>query len=217
MRIISTVLLAFVLTSTANGQLKDLFNRGKDTAVLVGDIAKGIVEKAPDYIPTPDDIFDFSKQTFAGLPFQAALSAFNKVCSIVLSANATMPDRTPNATDLNYVLLTETENISIPITNSVQLWKHPSFNPKYDTVVLITGWTTDINETNTAVDLLSEAYAARGNTNFVFIDTARYVDSLYTWSAFNTKKLGEEIGKGLALLAELVPLERIHVIGNLKR
>lgn len=131
-----------------------------------------------------------------------------------MAANTTIPNRTPNASELNYVLLTDSENVTIPLLRSEELWRHPSFNPKAKTVILITGWTTDINETNTAVDLLSEAYKARGDTNFVFIDTARFVDTLYTWSAFNTKELGDEIGKGLALLAQLVPAENIHVIGN---
>lgn len=110
--------------------------------------------------------------------------------------------------------MTGDENVTFPLTNSIELWRHPSFDPKKNTVVLITGWTTDINETNTAVDLLSEAYLARGDTNFVFIDTARYVDTLYAWSAFNTQELGEAIGEGLALLAEFIPNENIHVIGE---
>lgn len=134
--------------------------------------------------------------------------------SLVLAANATTPNKTPNASELNYVFLTDNENITIPLLRSEELCRHPSFDPKKKTVVLITGWTTDINETNTAVDLLSEAYKARGDTNFVFIDTARYVDTLYTWSAFNTQELGEEIGKGLALLSKLIPNENIHVIGK---
>lgn len=131
-----------------------------------------------------------------------------------MAANTTIPNKTPNASELNYVLLTETENITIPLLSSEDLWRHQAFDPKKKTVILITGWTTDINDTNTAVDLLSEAYKVRGDTNFVFIDTARYVDTLYTWSAFNTKELGEEIGKGLALLAKLIPAENIHIIGK---
>lgn len=137
-----------------------------------------------------------------------------KIGSIVISANGTKPFRTPNASELNYVLLTDTENVTIPLTNSVQLWKHPSFDPKKKTVILITGWTTDINGTNVAVDLLYEAFRARGDTNFVFIDTARYVDTLYAWSAFNTQELGEAVGEGLALLSEFIPDEKIHVIGK---
>lgn len=49
------------------------------------------------------------------------------------------------------------------------------------------------------------------------IDTAKFVDTLYTWSAFNT----EEIGELLAVaLTELItdypnyPIENIHLIGE---
>lgn len=49
------------------------------------------------------------------------------------------------------------------------------------------------------------------------IDTAKFVDTLYTWSAFNT----EEIGKLIAVaLQELIavypnyPIENIHLIGE---
>lgn len=70
----------FLVVSPARGQLKDFLTKSKDTATLVGDVAKGLADKASDLVPSVDDVLDFSKQTFAGLPFQAALSAFNKVC-----------------------------------------------------------------------------------------------------------------------------------------
>jgi hypothetical protein len=88
--------------------------------------------------------------------------------------------------------LTESENISIPVTQSGQLWAHEKFDPKKKVVIMITGWTTDINETNTAADEMWKAYQSRGDTNFILIDSARYVDTLYAWSAFNT----QDVGKG---------------------
>uniref|UniRef100_A0A336LE83 CSON009080 protein n=1 Tax=Culicoides sonorensis TaxID=179676 RepID=A0A336LE83_CULSO len=198
----------------AAGFFEKFTNKTKEITNLTVETGKALAEKAPDYVPTFDELLDFTKQSIAGLPLEVAASIINKICSIAIAANATKPFRTPNASELNYVLLTGDENITFPLTNSIELWRHPSFDPKKKTVVLITGWTTDINETNTAVDLLSEAYTARGDTNFVFIDTARYVDTLYAWSAFNTQELGEAIGEGLALLAELIPNENIHVIGH---
>lgn len=114
---------------------------------------------------------------------------------------------------MNYVLITESENISIPINDSIRLWAHDKFNPQAKVVILVTGWTTDINETNSAADVLYDAYKTR-NVNFVLIDTARYVDTLYAWSAFNTQELGEGLGKGLAELISFVPLENIHLMGH---
>jgi hypothetical protein len=94
------------------------------------------------------------------------------------------------------------------------LWAHEKFDPKKKVVVLITGWNTDIADENTAADEMYKAYRTRGDNNFILIDTARYVDTLYTWSAFNTRQLGEAVGKGLAELINFVPLESIHVMGH---
>lgn len=46
-----------------------------------------------------------------------------------------------------------------------------------------------------------------------FFDTAKFVDTLYTWSAFNTKGVGEIIGKALVKFTNHVPVEKIHLIG----
>lgn len=127
--------------------------------------------------------------------------------------NATEPYKQPNMSELNYVFITGDDNISIPITDSKKLWIHPKFNTKKNVVIMVTGWNSDINDTNTAAEVLSGAYNKRGDTNFILIDTARYVDTLYAWSAFNTQELGEGLGKGLAELINYVPLEKIHVMG----
>jgi hypothetical protein len=79
---------------------------------------------------------------------------------------------------------------------------------------MVTGWTTDINETIDSASTIYEGYKARGDSNFILLDSARYVDTLYTWSAFNTNQLGEYLGDALAELVNLIPLAKIHVIGK---
>ena len=110
--------------------------------------------------------------------------------------------------------MTENENVSIPVTDSIRLWAHEKFDPSKKVVVMITGWNSDIASENTAADELWKAYKSRGDTNFILIDTARYVDTLYAWSAFNTQELGKAVGLGLAELINYVPLENIHVMGH---
>lgn len=139
----------------------------------------------------------------------------NCVGSIALAAgNSTEPYQQPKMEEMNYVLFTESENISIPITESIKLWKHEKFDPKKNVTIMVTGWTTDIDEENAAAGVLGKAYMSRGDTNFILIDTARYVDTLYAWSAFNTLDLGKLLGKGLAELINVVPLEKIHLMGH---
>jgi hypothetical protein len=139
----------------------------------------------------------------------------NCVGSIALAAgNTTEPYNQPKIEEMNYVLFTESENISIPITESIKLWKHEKFDPKKSVVLMVTGWTTDIEAENEAAGVLGKAYRNRGDTNFILIDTARYVDTLYAWSAFNTQELGKGLGMGLAELIKVVPLEKIHLMGH---
>lgn len=216
--------------------LGDIKNKTEDIFKLGAKTGEGLIKKVPDLIPTPENVFNVGKQTLIGLPFELLLSTIDKICeylalfsvwffisiefnfhtgSIALAANnGTEPYKQPSISEMNYVLITNDENVSIPITESKKLWLHPKFDAKKNVVVMVTGWNSDINNTNTAAEMLSSSYLKRGDTNFVLIDTARYVDTLYAWSAFNTQELGEGLGKGLAELIEYVPLEKIHVMGH---
>jgi hypothetical protein len=139
----------------------------------------------------------------------------NCLGSIALAAgNTTEPYKQPNIGEMNYVLFTESENISVPINESIKLWRHEKFNPTKKVVIMVTGWTTDIDAKNDAATVLGGAYMKRGDSNFILIDTARYVDTLYAWSAFNTQELGKGLGMGLAELIKVVPLENIHLMGH---
>jgi hypothetical protein len=193
--------------------IKGIAQTAKDAAKVAVKASKGIAEKAPDLL-SPEDIFDLGKQAVAGLPVEVLASAINKICSVAVSTNATESERQVNITELNYVLLTDSDNITVPITNSDELWTNPAFNDSLDVVIMVTGWTSDINDSNACIDTIWDSYKQRGNVNFVVIDTARYVDTLYSWSAFNTNELGEGLATGLAELVNYVPLEKIHLIGH---
>jgi lipoprotein lipase len=133
--------------------------------------------------------------------------------SLALISNATESRYQPNFEEINYLLMTPVGNVSIPLHESTLLWANAMFNWNLKVVVVVTGWTTDLNYTNGAAGVIYEAYRARGDSNFIVLDTARYIDTLYTWSAFNTQLLGDYLGDALADLIGLVPLDRIHLIG----
>lgn len=211
------VLLASVLSDHKTNALS--FGSIKDTATdvvkLGAKTSVNVAKKIPDLVPTPDNLYTISKQTLIGLPFELLLAGIDKLCSIALSANnATEPYKQPKIDEMNYVLMTDNENISIPITESLKLWLHEKFDTKKKVVIMVTGWNSDIDNENTAAEELWSAYQARNDTNFVLIDTARYVDTLYAWSAFNTQELGKGLGQGLAELINVVPLENIHLMGH---
>ncbi|CRK86233.1 CLUMA_CG000039, isoform A [Clunio marinus] len=207
--------LLFLFIAPSSAWLDSVAQRGKNFGQLSANMGKGIVQNVPNMIPSPESIFRLSKQGLLGLPTEALLTAIDKVCSYATAArNSTMPYKQPKLEEMNYVLMTDTENISIPVTESLRLWRHEKFDPQKKVVVMVTGWNSDIDEENSAADGLWAAYRSRGDTNFVLIDTARYVDTLYAWSAFNTMDLGHGLGLGLTELADVVPIDNIHVMGH---
>lgn len=52
---------------------------------------------------------------------------------------------------------------------------------------------------------------------FYFIFQAGFVDTLYSWSAFNTEELGDIIAESLKILIRTYPIEKIHLIGESKQ
>jgi len=197
------------------GSLGVLTNKTKDVAHLSKDVSMGIAHEMTRFIPTPENILTMSKDALLGLPFEVLLSCVDRLCSVALAAgNSTKPYQQPKLEEMNYVLLSEHENISIPITESSKLWSHEKFDKTKKVVVMVTGWNSDIAKDSSAADALWQAYKSRGDVNFVLIDTARYIDTLFAWSAFNTQALGMGLGKGLAELVKLVPVENIHVMGH---
>uniref|UniRef100_A0A182J5J4 NEDD8-activating enzyme E1 catalytic subunit n=1 Tax=Anopheles atroparvus TaxID=41427 RepID=A0A182J5J4_ANOAO len=193
--------------------LGGLFKKSGEVAKVAAKTAKGVAENIPQ-IFSPEQLLEFSKQSIIGLPAEAIAATINQICSVALLSNATASENSVNITDMNYILMTEDNNVTIPLLESDDLWMNELFNKSCDTVILVTGWTSNVNEPNRAIDTIYNAYKARGGYNFVVIDTAEYVDTLYTWSAFNTNDLGKGLADGLKGLIKYVPLEKIHLIGH---
>lgn len=70
-------LLCILILKCSNiSESLDLQDIGKSAA----DVAKGIIEKIPDAIPKPEDIFQAGKNLIAGYPFEQVFSAINTFC-----------------------------------------------------------------------------------------------------------------------------------------
>lgn len=209
-------LLVVLMTSLcyhAAFDLTDLAKKTGDVAKVAAKTTKALAEKAP-VIFSPEQLLEFGKQSIAGVPLEALAATINKVCSIAVSSNATESENSVNITEMNYILMTGEENVTIPLLESNDLWSHPLFNDSRDTVILVTGWTSNINGSNRAIDTIFNAYQARGGYNFVVIDTSDYVDTLYTWSAFNTNDLGKALAEGLKELINYETVDKVHLIGH---
>lgn len=161
---------------------------GFDLAKSFIDVSTGIARKIPDTIPTPDAIFSASKNVIAGYPIGIALQTINLFCkyyiqkrkriipqivnktilgSAALSGKSIKPKVSPDLNKMNFVLMTDGMNYTIPLKNAKAVWNHSGFNRDLNTTILVTGWTSNINESNDALNLISDAYACRGDYNFV--------------------------------------------------
>ncbi|XP_016979917.1 vitellogenin-1-like [Drosophila rhopaloa] len=167
----------------------------------------------PSLLPTTQEILDGSIQLIAGYPLELMASAVNLMCSQALASNKLQSKFTPDINQMHFQLQTACTNTSFPLTSPEDMWKSPLFDPKKKVVILATGWTTNVNKSET-IDVFSKAFNCRGDVNFVAVDAARFVNTLYTWSAFNTEEIGENIALGLVKLLDLMPVENIHLIGH---
>ncbi|XP_011185244.2 vitellogenin-3-like [Zeugodacus cucurbitae] len=120
---------------------------------------------------------------------------------------------TPDLNKMQFQLRTTCHKYSYPLLDANQIWRGPEFDPSKKVVILVTGWTTTVNNSD-AIDALAKAYNCRGDVNFVAVDIANFVDTIYTWSALNTEEIGKNLGEGIDLLSQIVPLENIHLIGH---
>lgn len=92
---------------------------------------------------------------------------FSKSGAAALSAKTVQPKFLPKIHEMNFVLKTKSKNISVPLEKPEQLWSNAEFKKDLPLILLITGWTTNFNDTNNALDTVYAAYKCRGNVNFV--------------------------------------------------
>lgn len=73
---------------------------------------------------------------------------------------------TPDVNKMHFQLRTPCTKASFPLLQAERMWHSPLFNPSKGVVILATGWTTTVNETE-AIDIFAQAYNCRGDVNFV--------------------------------------------------
>ncbi|XP_016956150.1 phospholipase A1 [Drosophila biarmipes] len=159
------------------------------------------------------DIVTIKANILTAGPLELAANAIDALCSSTLFMDKVPPQITPDIKKMNFQYMTPCQNYSVPLLDAAKLWRHSRFSKGRKVVILATGWTNTVNESS-AISMISKAFMCRGDVNFVIVDAADYVDTLYSWSALNTDLIGEHIGVGLTHLIELTPLRNIHLIGH---
>ncbi|XP_052848649.1 LOW QUALITY PROTEIN: phospholipase A1 1 [Drosophila gunungcola] len=187
------------------------FGSSEDTAENVEGRATGSWWDALPRLLT--DIVNTKVNILTAAPLELVANAIDTVCSSTLFMGRVPPKITPDIQKMHFQYMTPCQNYSVPLLEASKLWKHSRFSKGRKVVILATGWTNTVNESS-AILMISKAFMCRGDVNFVIVDAADYVDTLYSWSALNTDLIGEHIGVGLTHLIELTPLRNIHLIGH---
>lgn len=191
---------------------KETIHKGKDALIQLGRTGVNILGNVHKIIPTPEAVFQASKDVFLGLPQEVIVYAIDAYCNVASHVHAF--SFTPRKDQMNLELKTKGGvEVIISMDNPDTICEHPEFKKDWPTVVVVTGWLSDVNATNDALDGLQNAYTKR-DVNFMFFNTAKYVDTLYTWSAYNTKGVGAIIGEALVKLSKCVDPKNLHLIGH---
>ncbi|KAM7350114.1 vitellogenin-3-like isoform 1-T2 [Cochliomyia hominivorax] len=203
---VSVLLCSIDSMNCIDSGLKNIVSSAKD---VTPDVAKDITNK----LPTPTGLFEMSKNAVLDYPFEFVSTAINEMCSSALSSQSIAPKYMPDINTMKYQLRTACNRYDYPLLNASEMWTSKEFKPKNKVVLLVTGWTTTTGNDPT-IDMFAKAYSCRGGVNFVALDAASFIKTLSTWSSFNTEALGMHIADGLTQLAEIVPVENIHLIGH---
>ncbi|KAH8287985.1 hypothetical protein KR044_011536 [Drosophila immigrans] len=182
-----------------------------DVLGSIANVGSSIID--PKLLPTPDSLLQSSKNLLVGLPFEYVSSSINYLCSQALSSNKIKSKYTPDVNRIFFQLRYGCSRESFPILEAEKMWRSPHFDPHKNVVILATGWTTQVNDTET-IDNFARAFNCRGDANFVALDAASFVDTLYSWSAFNTDDIGLHLARGLVKLLDTVDESKIHLIGH---
>lgn len=169
MRILLVFALVFQFYSVSESISLETFNLGNIAKSTI-DVTVGNLQKIPDILPSPQDVFQSGKNLILGLPIQEALSLVNQFCSAALSSSAVAPRVNPDISKMNYLLKFGDSHISVPLSEPKKLWSLTDFNHKLPLVMVVTGWLTNFHDglqVNQNLDVIYEAYRCRGNVNFV--------------------------------------------------
>uniref|UniRef100_A0A1I8Q0V7 Lipase domain-containing protein n=1 Tax=Stomoxys calcitrans TaxID=35570 RepID=A0A1I8Q0V7_STOCA len=174
-------------------------------------LVSGVGRQLAKRIPSPKQLLHASKQVLIGLPERAVFGAFHQICSIYLESENINPSVTPDIKDMSFQLRTACHNESFPVQEAEKILQSPHFDLNKKVVLFVSGWTTTLN--SSSVSHLSKAYNCRGDYNFLALNASDYIDTLYTWSAFNTEEMGRIVALGLLKLITKVPIENLHLVG----
>ncbi|XP_073835542.1 vitellogenin-1-like [Musca autumnalis] len=206
-KFIGAIVLVCAITTEGNAQSMD-FNGIKNSAV---NMMQGSGSQGEKKIPSPSILFSTPIQVLFGYPEQVMFSVLNQACSLIMTSNIKKPLVTPKPEEMYYQLRTSCKNITVPLQQPENLVNLPEFDINKKVVIFLSGWATTGSEDH--IQELANAYNCRGDYNFVYLNIADKIETLYIWSALNTEEIGKAVAESLNKLTSSVSIENIHLIG----
>ncbi|EDW07102.1 vitellogenin-1 [Drosophila mojavensis] len=160
-----------------------------------------------------DQLQDQLRGIIFGLPIDISLSALTYICSTIMDLGLVQSKIVPDMSLMSFQLRPDAcTNVSIPLTRASELWDTPGFHQDRPTVIYVTGWGSTIDSSNSGP--VAKAFACRNDTNFVVLDAANYVNTLYSWSALNTEAIGLYVAQALLQLDRDYVTKHVHIVGH---
>ncbi|XP_037816441.1 vitellogenin-1-like [Lucilia sericata] len=206
----ATVFLWFVIHSSS---VQGVASFGITNVVdSVNGIVQGIGKEITFLLLTPSELFKASKQILFGLPETAVFKTVHKLCTLYLSSDLIKPLGPSNMDTMSFRLRTPCEEYRFPLTHTEEILLHPNFDVNKKVAIFVTGWMTSSDDSY--VGKMANAFNCRGDYNFLALNSSDAIQTLYSWSAFNTEEVGNQMAQGLAKLVDKIPPENIHLIGH---
>ncbi|XP_011199758.2 phospholipase A1 [Bactrocera dorsalis] len=161
-----------------------------------------------------DNIYKTFTHVVPALPLKMGTSTINLVCTTFHNyIQKHIPAKfTPKLKNIKLQLRTACAKREYPLSDLSGLAADKDFDRKKKTVIMSTGWTTQVD--NGQHDILAKAYNCRGDTNYLALDVSDYIQTLYTWSSENTNTIGKYVAKGLQKLLTFIDVADLHLIGH---
>ncbi|XP_004535355.1 vitellogenin-1-like [Ceratitis capitata] len=220
MKIYQLLLVVIVIAYSSSDELPLDGSHGTDFSLgdlfqSAGDIASGLIQAFGNQL-SADYFFNFVGNLVLGFPLQLGTVVTSTICSAVLAEDGIKPnpEDIPDVEDISIQLRTACSIKEYPLKQLPNIINDPDFDINKRVVIASSGWLTNANKSDDVLEALGKAFNCRGDTNFLGIDVGRYIQTLYTWSSLNTKRIGEILAIALVDLTKTVPVENFHLMGH---
>ncbi|KAM7350121.1 vitellogenin-1-like [Cochliomyia hominivorax] len=101
---------------------------------------------------------------------------------------------------------------SFPLSQTERILEITEFDVNKKVVIFVSGWMSSGDSKHARN--MANAFNCQGDYNFLALNTSASINTLYTWSAFNTEEIGRQLAESVEKLVKKIPIENIYLIGH---